>query len=134
MAIAILMFMNQSVSVYQSIYSLKFQTNMKTRTITGEGIQGMNINVSVIDMVALSNQADGIERVIANHKAIEEYHNTPYDKRVDENGNKLTCPAKIELPDEELIGLAHFLRKCAGSFAASEVFSDVYCMEDDLCE
>lgn len=102
---------------------------MKTRTITGEGIQGMNINVSVIDMVALSNQADSIEKIVENHKAIEAYNALPYDKRVDENGEKLVCPKRTEISDSELVGLARFLRKCAGSFAASEVFADVNCEE-----
>ena len=102
---------------------------MKTKNINGTGIVGNKIVVNLVDMITLSMLADRIENVTDNHEAIAKYNATPYDKRVDENGNKIECPRKIEVSDTDLKGIAVFLRKCAGSFAKSQ------CLEaEDNCE
>ena len=102
---------------------------MKTQKVKGTGIIGNEIIVSLVDMITLSMLADRIENVTDNHEAIAKYSATPYDKRVDENGNKIECPRKIEVSDDDLKGIAVFLRKCAGSFAKS------HCLEaEDNCE
>lgn len=95
---------------------------MKTKLLPGTGIVGNKVVVNVVDMVTLSMLADRIERVITNHKAIYDYHALPYDKRKDENGNKIECPAELKVSDEDLNNVAVFLRKCAGSFAKSTAF------------
>ena len=102
---------------------------MKTKNINGTGIVGNKIVVNVVDMVTLSMLADRIENVTDNHEAIAKYNATPYDKRVDENGNKIECPRKIEVSDADLKDIAIFLRKCAGSFAKSQCFN-----AEDFCE
>lgn len=102
---------------------------MKTKNINGTGIVGNKIVVNVVDMITLSMLADRIENVTDNHKAIADYNAIPYDKRVDESGNKIECPKKIEVSDADLKDITVFIRKCAGSFAKSQCFST-----EDNCE
>lgn len=96
---------------------------MKTQKIKGTGIIGNEVIVNLVDMITLSMLADRIENVTDNHEAIAKYNAIPYDKRVDENGNKIECPRKIEVSDTDLKDIAVFLRKCAGSFAKSQCFN-----------
>lgn len=82
---------------------------MKREVLHGEGIQGMRFTLSVCDMFVASQAADELKLIIDNHKAIEEYQKTPYDKRSERfpDGE----PKRTELSDSVLSNLHSLMLK-----------------------
>lgn len=97
---------------------------MKTREIYGEGVCGLNVELTIGDMCMANQMANNLKEVIDSRAAIEAYNKIPYDKRKDENGNAIERPTEIIMSTENLKKLHCLMCKFSASLDSS-IFDDI---------
>lgn len=100
---------------------------MKREILHGHGVQGMRVDLSVMDMFAANQVANELRDVVDNHCRIEQYKTTPYDQRKEAfpDGE----PKRIELSEKTLKNL-HLLM-CKLSYESKSTLFDVDDEDDE---
>lgn len=84
---------------------------MKREILRGHGVQGMRVDLSVMDMFAANETANELKNVIDNHKECKEYNSTPFDKRKELFPEG--APSRIEVSEMTLNNLHKLMCKLA---------------------
>lgn len=97
---------------------------MKRELLHGHGVQGMRVDLSLMDMFAANQVAEELKAVVINHQLIERYKTTPYDQRKDSfpDGE----PKRIEVSEKTLQNLYQLMLKLS-----YEIKSTLFDEEDE---
>lgn len=105
---------------------------MRTRTIKGMGIQGIQLTLGCGDMFAAAQMKKMLDKVIDSQEAQALYDKTPYDER------KSTWPnGKPELkhmPLEALKELRNLMSKMACTSSHITIFSEEDEKDDEIAD
>ena len=102
---------------------------MQKTIVLGEGVQGINLLLSIGDMSAASNIATKLQKTLNSMELKEKYDKTPYDKRKEEFPEGQ--PKVVELDKETVSNLLIFMRKISAELHAT-IFDDVDDEEEEL--
>lgn len=95
---------------------------MKRELLHGHGVQGMRVDLSLMDMFAANQVAEELKAVVENHKNREKYNSTPYDQR------KTTFPKgepkRIEVSEKTLQNMHQLMSKLSHE-AKSTLFDEL---------
>ena len=92
---------------------------MKKQEIYGEGLRGINVEFSFVDMYAMSQMKENLLEVENNRKEIDAYNSVPYDQRKD-----LKRPDKVDVDDNTIHQLINMLSKLTIQTEESDLFKD----------
>ena len=101
---------------------------MKRELLHGHGVQGMRVDLSLMDMFAANQVAEELKAVVENHKNCEKYNSTPYDKRKELFPDG--APKRIEMSEKTLQNLHRLMCKLS-SESNSTLFEELDENEED---
>lgn len=92
---------------------------MKKQEIFSEGICGLNVEFSFVDMYAMSQMKKNLQKIENNHKDVDAYNKLPYDQRKD-----IERPNRLEIDDNTIHQLINLFGKLAIPTTESDLFED----------
>lgn len=92
---------------------------MKKEVIKATGICGLSVTFTYADITALCNMKKSLEKLKANHEAVEAYNKMPYDQRKD-----MERPIHEPMPDSQLNQILNLFKKLSLECAESNIFDD----------
>lgn len=95
---------------------------MKRTIVRGEGIQGIDLFLSIGDMAAASNITTKLQKTLNSMELKEKYDKTPYDKRKEEFPEGQ--PKIVDLDQETVSNLLTFMYKISAELHAT-IFDDI---------